>query len=54
MKKSEVKEMFSMILAAYENTKNTRDDAYQRFLNQCLELVKIEILKEKELYETRA
>jgi len=54
MKKSEVKEMFSFILAAYENTKDIRDDAYEKFLHNCVELVKIEILKEKEMYEDRA
>ena len=53
MKKSEVKEMFSFILAAYENTKDIRDDAYEKFLHNCVELVKIEILKEKGMYEER-
>jgi hypothetical protein len=59
--KSELKEIFSIILSAYEVEKNSkdqrvRDNAYGKYLENCFQITKAQILntKNKTKNETRA
>lgn len=50
--KSELKEIFSIILSAYEIEKNSkdervRDNAYSKYLENCFEITQAQILNTK-------
>jgi len=57
--KSELKELFSIVLNAYEIEKNSkdervRDNAFAKYLDNCFEITQVQILNKKNNNETRA